>query len=104
MGWYGMFVACGIWCLADVSSVSPSSEQTDIKKFSQLISLPAPPSPPQHFVLSLESLLTGYKMFCSMRGERWFEPDMLLKFSNPLSHFFLISQLNKYVIQVKEGH
>ena len=22
-----MFVACGIWCLADVSSVSPSSEQ-----------------------------------------------------------------------------
>ena len=27
-GWYGMFVACEIWCLADVSSVSPSSEQT----------------------------------------------------------------------------
>ena len=27
-GWYGMFVACGVWCLADVSSVSPSSEQT----------------------------------------------------------------------------
>ena len=26
--WY-MFVACGIWCLADVSSVSPSSEQTE---------------------------------------------------------------------------
>ena len=26
-----MFVACGIWCLADVSSVSPSSEQTDLK-------------------------------------------------------------------------
>ena len=25
---YGMFVACGIWCLADVSGVSPSSEQT----------------------------------------------------------------------------
>ena len=25
-----MFVACGIWCLADVSSVSPSSEQTQI--------------------------------------------------------------------------
>ena len=23
-----MFVACGIWCLADVSDVSPSSEQT----------------------------------------------------------------------------
>ena len=23
-----MFVASGIWCLADVSSVSPSSEQT----------------------------------------------------------------------------
>ena len=23
-----MFVACGIWCLADVSNVSPSSEQT----------------------------------------------------------------------------
>ena len=22
------FVACGIWCLADVSSVSPLSEQT----------------------------------------------------------------------------
>ena len=27
-GCYGMFVACGIWCLADVSSVSPSSEQS----------------------------------------------------------------------------
>ena len=26
-----MFVACGIWCLADVSSVSPSSEQTAAK-------------------------------------------------------------------------
>ena len=26
-----MFVACGIWCLADVSSVSPSSEQTELK-------------------------------------------------------------------------
>ena len=24
-----VFVACGIWCLADVSSVSPSSEQTE---------------------------------------------------------------------------
>ena len=24
----GMFVTCGIWCLADVSSVSPLSEQT----------------------------------------------------------------------------
>ena len=27
--WYGTFFACGIWCVADVSSVSPSSEQTD---------------------------------------------------------------------------
>ena len=26
-----MFVACGIWCLADVSSVSPSSEQTKLQ-------------------------------------------------------------------------
>ena len=25
-----MFVACGIWCLADVSSISPSSEQTTV--------------------------------------------------------------------------
>ena len=25
---YGMFFACGIWCVADVSSVSHSSEQT----------------------------------------------------------------------------
>ena len=25
-----MFVVCGIWCLADVSSVSPSSEQTGV--------------------------------------------------------------------------
>ena len=24
-GWYGMFFACGIWCVADVSSVIPSS-------------------------------------------------------------------------------
>ena len=28
-GRYGMFVACGIWCLTDVSSVSNSSEQTE---------------------------------------------------------------------------
>ena len=28
-----MFVACGIWCLADVSSVSPSSEQTMLCNF-----------------------------------------------------------------------
>ena len=27
-----MFVACGIWCLVDVSSVSPSSEQTGLVK------------------------------------------------------------------------
>ena len=27
-GWYGMFFTCEIWCIADVSSVSPSSEQT----------------------------------------------------------------------------
>ena len=35
-GWCGMFVACGIWCLVDVSSVSPSSEwdhKTDINLF-----------------------------------------------------------------------
>ena len=25
----GMFFPCGIWCVADVSSVSPLSEQTD---------------------------------------------------------------------------
>ena len=25
-GWYGMFVTCGIWCLADVSRVSPSAD------------------------------------------------------------------------------
>ena len=30
-----MFVACGIWCLADVSSVSPSSEQTRAIVFGQ---------------------------------------------------------------------
>ena len=24
-----MFFACGIWCVADVSIVSPSSEQTE---------------------------------------------------------------------------
>ena len=28
-GSYGMFFTCGIWCLADVLSVSPSSEQTE---------------------------------------------------------------------------
>ena len=28
-----MFVAGGIWCLADVSSVSPSSEQTSLCLF-----------------------------------------------------------------------
>ena len=28
-GCYGMFVACGIWPVADVSSVSPSSEQSE---------------------------------------------------------------------------
>ena len=29
-GWYGMFVACGIWCLADISSASPSSAKHHI--------------------------------------------------------------------------
>ena len=28
-----MFVTCGIWCLADVSSVSPSLEQTLVYRF-----------------------------------------------------------------------
>ena len=28
-GWYVMFFACMVWCVADVSSVSPSSEQTE---------------------------------------------------------------------------
>ena len=32
-----MFVACGIWCLADVSSVSPSSEQTALLRRSNVI-------------------------------------------------------------------
>ena len=27
-GWYGMLVACGIWCFADVLSISSSLEQT----------------------------------------------------------------------------
>ena len=30
-----MFFACGIWCVADVSSVSPSSEQTAIYGFDE---------------------------------------------------------------------
>ena len=29
-----MFFACGIWCVADVSSVSPSSEQTNARNVS----------------------------------------------------------------------
>ena len=28
-GWYGMFVACGIWNLANFSSVSPSSDMSE---------------------------------------------------------------------------
>ena len=38
-----MFVSCGIWCLADVSSVSPLSEQTASTKgyhISRIISRP----------------------------------------------------------------
>ena len=31
-GWYGMFFACGIWWLADVSSVSASLEQTAVDR------------------------------------------------------------------------
>ena len=34
-----MFVACGIWCLADVSSVSPSSEQCNTKYIDLLMIL-----------------------------------------------------------------
>ena len=34
-----MFVACGIWCLADVSSVSPSSEQTAVNGVTVLVEL-----------------------------------------------------------------
>ena len=56
-GWYGMFVACGIWCLADVSSVSPSSEQTQF--FSKLVfELPAD--------LSEQSLLSDYSACCPL--------------------------------------
>ena len=41
-----MFVACGIWCLADVSSVSPSSEQTGVSDWSQMtIRIGAAPIP-----------------------------------------------------------
>ena len=32
-----MFFACGIWCLADVSSVSPSSEQIEVEYFPNMI-------------------------------------------------------------------
>ena len=34
---YGMFVACGIWCLADVSSVSFSSEKTVYGKYERRV-------------------------------------------------------------------
>ena len=37
-----MFVACGIWCLADVSSVSPSSEQARKSARVQLLSARSP--------------------------------------------------------------
>ena len=32
-----MFVACGIWCLAEVSSVSPSSAQTQAQNNQDLL-------------------------------------------------------------------
>ena len=31
---YGMFFACGIWCLADISNVNPSSEQVNAQSVS----------------------------------------------------------------------
>ena len=42
-GCYGMFLACGIWCLADVSSVCPSSEQTvvDLERLGTKFEFPA---------------------------------------------------------------
>ena len=30
----GMFFACGVWCLADISSVNPSSEQVNAQSVS----------------------------------------------------------------------
>ena len=35
-----MFFACGIWCLADISSVSPSSEQSVTTDSRPSLSLP----------------------------------------------------------------
>ena len=37
-----MFVACGIWCLADVSSVSPSSEQTHDRAYDSRLVIGVP--------------------------------------------------------------
>ena len=42
-GWYGMFVACGIWCLADVSSVSPSLETSAKHHIPQATNIPYQP-------------------------------------------------------------
>ena len=38
-GWYGMFFTYGIWCVADILSVSPSSEQTDKQKYMRQVSV-----------------------------------------------------------------
>ena len=28
LGWYGVFSACALWCIADIWNVNPSAEQT----------------------------------------------------------------------------
>ena len=52
------FVACGIWCLADVSSVSPSSEQTRGRVIIFFLSF--------YTLLQLELVFTSY-LFCPFR-------------------------------------
>ena len=60
-GWYGMFVACGIWCLADVSSVSPSSEQTGELWANQCLNLRNLPTPWEQWNSKKERTETNFQ-------------------------------------------
>ena len=61
-----MYFACGIWCLADVSSVSPSSEQSLLIK--PIFSVLAHAEKQFFFKINLRDFIGKIGRYCNMTG------------------------------------
>ena len=83
-----MFVACGICCLADVSSVSPSSEQTAYPYSSQ-----------QHLLKFSNRALTKLLCNCYFSSIVFRNKYIHINFIANLTDLFLQSPLYKRLIQ-----